>query len=95
MLEAMRLKRQGVKAGVYDLCIAEPRGCYAGLYIEMKKLKGGVVSDMQKWWGIELRKRGYRTEVCKGAAAAIAVIEDYFSAGVNMLFCRHCGARNE
>lgn len=85
MLEAVRLKRTGVKAGVYDLCIAEPFGVYHGLYIEMKKLKGGVVSDVQKWWGVELKKRGYRAEVCKGAKEAIAVIEDYFRDSVNLL----------
>ena len=35
-LEAANLKRQGVKAGVPDLCLPVARQNYHGLYIEMK-----------------------------------------------------------
>lgn len=34
--EAAHLKRQGVRAGVPDLCLAVPKGKYHGLYIELK-----------------------------------------------------------
>lgn len=76
-LEACRLKRTGVKAGCPDLCIPEPRGPYHGLYIELKRKSGGIISDTQKYWIAELRKRGYRAEVCKGSIAAIQLIEEY------------------
>lgn len=33
--EAAHLKRQGVRAGVPDLCLAVPKGKYHGLYIEL------------------------------------------------------------
>jgi len=33
---ARRLKAEGVKAGVPDICLPVPRGGYHGLYIEMK-----------------------------------------------------------
>lgn len=35
-LEAANLKRQGVKAGVPDLCLPVASGKYHGLYIELK-----------------------------------------------------------
>ena len=34
--EAAHLKRQGVRAGVPDLCLPVPRGGFHGLYIELK-----------------------------------------------------------
>lgn len=34
--EAARLKAQGVRAGVPDLCLPVPSGAYHGLFIELK-----------------------------------------------------------
>ena len=51
----------------------------AGLYIELKREKGGVVSPEQKWWHQQLTEMGYRVEVCKGAKEAIAVITRYLA----------------
>lgn len=34
--EAAHLKRQGVRAGVPDLCLAVPKGKYHGLYMSLK-----------------------------------------------------------
>jgi hypothetical protein len=79
-----KLQRLGRKAGVPDLFL--PVRIFAkypierwqsGLWIEMKRLKGGVVSDEQKAWHIALREQGYRVEVCRGAEAAIAALKDY------------------
>lgn len=56
--EAVRLKRQGVKAGVPDICLPVPRGTFHGLYIELKA-KGGTPSKKQEWWLAALRKQGY------------------------------------
>jgi len=77
--EACKLKRTGVKAGVPDICIAEPRSPYYGLYLELKRVKGGVVSPEQKNWIEQLRARGYRAEICRGADEAMAVIKDYLT----------------
>lgn len=75
--EAARFSDMGVKAGVPDLCLPVPRGNYAGLYIEMKRRKGGVVSPEQKKWIASLRGRGYAAEVARGGAEAVAIIEGY------------------
>lgn len=77
-LEAINFKRSGVKAGVPDLCIPEPRKSYHGLYIELKRTNGGVVSESQVFWMRQLRSKGYKAEVCHGAAEAILVIKEYF-----------------
>ena len=39
--EAGRLRAEGVKAGVPDLCLPVARGQYHGLYIELKRQRGG------------------------------------------------------
>lgn len=68
----------GLKAGVPDLCIPQPRAPYHGLYIELKRKRGGVVSESQQWWIDALRGQSYRAEVCCGYDAAVKVLEDYF-----------------
>ena len=76
-IEAHNLKLEGVKAGVPDICLPVPCGDYHGLYIELKRTQGGVVSDAQKEWIETLNERGYLAVVAKGATEAIKVISDY------------------
>jgi len=76
-IEAAHLKAQGVKKGVPDLFLPVAKQGYHGLYIEMKRQKKGVLSADQKQWIENLRKQGYRVEVCKGFQSAADVIEDY------------------
>lgn len=76
---AARLKKEGVKKGVPDLCLPVPRRGYHGLYIELKRPKGGTVSpDQAKFIGW-LRAEGYRVEVARGFEAAREAIEEYLS----------------
>ncbi len=63
--EAANLKRQGVRAGVPDLCLPVPNGKYHGLYIELKYGKNKP-TDKQKIWITKLREQGYAAEVCYG-----------------------------
>lgn len=76
---AARLKAEGVKAGVPDICLPVPRNGYAGLYIELKRRKGGHLEDEQAEWLAALSAQGYAVAVCKGADAAIEVIEKYIA----------------
>lgn len=75
-LEAANLKRQGVKAGVPDLCLPVPKDGYHGLYIEMKYGKNKP-TDNQEEWMERLRQYGYRTVVCYGADEARETIKQY------------------
>lgn len=77
--EAANLKRQGVKAGVPDLCLPVARGGYFGLYIELKADEKGKVSEHQKKWIEDLKKQGYMAGVCYGAEHAIRVLTKYLS----------------
>lgn len=74
--EAKNLKRQGVKAGVPDLCLPVPKGAYHGLYIEMK-VGRNKPSAKQKEWLAALAENGYAVCVCYGAAEARKHIEKY------------------
>lgn len=74
--EAARFKREGVKAGVPDLCLPVARRGFHGLYIELKAEKG-VVSAEQKKWIAELKRQNYCTFVAYGAAAAIKELVFY------------------
>lgn len=75
-IEAKRLKEQGLKAGVPDLCLPVPRGIYHGLYLELKTDKGKL-SDSQEWWLERLRQQGYYAIVCHGWHSAVQVVESY------------------
>jgi len=77
--QATRLKREGMQRGLPDLFLPVARwGCH-GLWLEMKRRKGGRVSLAQLWWHTRLKNEGYRVSVCKGADEAIAVLFDYVS----------------
>jgi hypothetical protein len=69
----------GVMAGVPDLCIPIPSGAYHGLYIELKRLKGGKVSDSQSDWLLFLREKGYYAEVARGFDEAREMVLHYFA----------------
>ena len=81
-IEARHLKEQGVKAGIPDIFLPCARGGWHGLYIEMKRRKGGRVSIEQKKMIIALRDQGYCVEVCEGWEEARDIITAYMEAGV-------------
>ena len=76
LLEAVRLKRQGVKPGIPDLHLPIARGGYIGLWIEMKTATGRLSEDQRRIIAM-LRAEGNRVEVCRSAADAVEVLEDY------------------
>ena len=77
--EAARMRLEGVKSGVPDLCLPVARDGYHGLYIEMKRIDGGRKSKEQKQWISDLIEQGYRAEFCNGCEKAAALIEKYMT----------------
>ncbi len=73
------LKAEGFLPGVSDLIIFEPRGKYSCMFLEMKRRKGGTVSDNQLDFLEQVEQRGAFTAIAHGAADAIAAIDEYMS----------------
>ena len=76
LIEAVRMKREGVLAGVSDIFLPVSRGGFHGLYIELKVGKGKA-SDSQEWWIAETTKQGYYSTVCYGWVEASETIKKY------------------
>ena len=73
---AARMKKEGAKPGVPDLCLPVARGGFHSLWVEMKFGKGRL-TKAQKWWCAKLRAEGHRVEVCRSWEAARDVLLDY------------------
>lgn len=72
-----RLRAEGVVPGVPDYFFAKPVGGCPGLWIELKKRRGGRVSPEQKAVMEKLTSAGYSCVVAKGWTEAMAAIERY------------------
>lgn len=64
--EASKFKAMGMKPGFPDLFLPIPIAKWHGLFIELKRLKGGVTSPEQKDWIAFLREQRYGAIVCHG-----------------------------
>ena len=73
---AIRLKAEGVKSGVPDVCLPVARGGFHGLYIEMKAGKNKP-TDNQRRWLEDLTEQGYYAAVCHGWEAASEILLKY------------------
>lgn len=80
--QGYELKRQGMRPGFPDNCLPVPRGPYGALYIELKRTKGGRVSDDQRWWLEALNQAGNAAVVCYGWEHAVTYIMRYLAQGV-------------
>jgi hypothetical protein len=75
--QAGKMKAEGVKSGVPDLCLPVPRGRYHGAFIEMKRRKGGRLSPEQVAWRAKLEERGYAYCLACGFDEARVFLEAY------------------
>lgn len=73
---AARLKKEGVKSGVFDIFLPVARRKYHGLYIEMKYGRNPL-TDNQKLFAERVEKQNYGTAVCYGWEDAKNVILEY------------------
>ena len=74
----VKRKQLGVKSGVPDVCILEPRGQFNGLFLELKVGYNKPSENQIKW--IELLKsKGYSAVWTRSLDEAIDIIEKYKS----------------
>ena len=71
--QGIRNKQQGVSPGFPDYIVLVNDNI---IFIELKRTKGGVLSQAQKDWIAALEEAGQTVRVCKGAQAAIDFIEE-------------------
>lgn len=71
--EGVRGSKTGIKRGIPDLFLPYN----GGLFIELKRVKGGRVSEDQERVIKMLRLFGFRAEVCKGAREAVTLIMEH------------------
>ena len=76
---AKKAVRLGTVKGVPDVFLPVPRKGFHGLWIELKRQKGGVVSDEQSKYHEQLRLHGYQVDVCHGSGEAVKVITSYLN----------------
>ena len=76
IIEATKIKKMGVKAGVPDLQLIVPNGLVHGLWIELKAKKG-TLQPSQKIMIQRLEAQGYMCKVCFVADEAINEINKY------------------
>jgi hypothetical protein len=75
----VKLKALGVSKGIPDIVIPKARKGHHGLYIELKRTKGGIVSPEQKDWIRILTAEGYLAKIAYGAEDAIKIITEYLA----------------
>ena len=82
VITASVLKSEGVRPGTPDLLLALDTYKHAGLFIEMKKVKGGVVSDKQRAFAQIIQSNtSYQHKVCCGFDEASRAIKNYILCG--------------
>lgn len=78
MIRGAQMKNEGVRRGVPDIFVPVPCGQYAGLFIEMKKVKNGKISPEQKKYIDFLNKVGYHAVLSNGYLEAKEIVINYF-----------------
>jgi len=76
--QAIKLKKEGLKAGVPDTCLPVPKGRYHGLYIELKTPTGKPSEDQIRYVNF-IKDQGYFACFCVGWENASIVLEWYLS----------------
>ena len=75
-----KMSRLGVKPGMPDIVIIDPPPnvlAAPGAVIELKRIKGGKVSDGQLAWLSIFKQRGWAWAVCMGADEALGMLEKW------------------
>ena len=78
IIRGQKMKREGMKKGVPDLCLPITRGNFLTLYIEMKDVgsKGRLSAEQSNWIGL-LSEAGHNVQVCHGFEEAMNTLINY------------------
>ncbi len=76
-ITAARMKAEGVRKGVADIFLPVKRGKLSGLYLELKTLKGGRVSEEQLAFGSFVQTQGYAWASANGWRNASQALQLY------------------
>ena len=75
-LQGARMRAEGLRAGVPDICLPVQRGGYSALYIELKAGRNKPTDDQLAWLAA-LDAAGNKTAVCWGWQAARKAVMEY------------------
>lgn len=84
---AVKMKYQGVRAGVSDLSVPVARKGFHGLYIELKT-ETGKLSDSQKEFLEFVKSEGYKIAVCRSAREAAEILIEYLSLPIHAKYLK-------
>lgn len=76
-IQMNRMKDIGFKPGVFDYLLPVMVGASPGLWLEMKRIKGGIVSPEQRKFDELMHALGWQTAICSGFEEARRVIVRY------------------
>jgi hypothetical protein len=78
-----KLKRQGLRPGCFDYLVPVPTlksgDYFPGLWLELKRTKGGMISEDQRLFGEIMGSLGWAVAVAQGAEGAWAAVTDYLA----------------
>lgn len=75
-----KMKQEGLRPGVFDVCFPCPRGKYHGAYIEFKVDKGKLRPE-QKKFGEYITDQGYMAAMAYSADEALEILDTYWELG--------------
>lgn len=71
-----RFKAMGLKSGVSDLLLCLPKHGYAGLWIELKSMRGTATQGQRNWQDL-MRRQGFAASIAYGWREAADLIVGY------------------
>lgn len=77
--QARKAKGLGMVRGFPDVFLPVRKAGYGGLFIELKRPRGGKLTPEQRAWLEELGEQGYLAVCCRGFEEARRVLEGYLS----------------
>ena len=79
IIRGQRMRREGQKKGLPDICLPVRRAGWNALYVEMKDVRGGRLSPHQLDWLIKLNAAGNCCALAHGFEGGRAAIMEYLT----------------